>query len=63
MKYKLLKNYSNEVGGIIGMDDDSNHLYTIPLDEGNIDYQTYLAWVDAVDEDGNKLGNTAEPAD
>lgn len=55
MKYKLLKNYSNELSGILGTDEVNNLIYTIPLDNGNIDYQKYLAWVEA--------GNTADAAD
>ena len=55
MKYKLLKNYSNEVGGIMATDEGNNLIYTIPLDPRNTDYIEYLEWV--------AEGNTAEAAD
>ena len=55
MKYKLLKDYSNELSGILGTDEVNNLIYTIPLDERNTSYQKYLEWVNA--------GNTADAAD
>jgi hypothetical protein len=62
--YKLTGNHDETHGGkpidfIIRKSDTA----WIPKDPANTDYQEYLAWLDAVDEDGNKLGNTAEPAD
>ena len=62
--YKLTGNHDEANGGkpidfIIRKSDTT----WIPKDPANTDYQDYLAWLDAVDEDGNKLGNTAEPAD
>tara|TARA_R100000742_G_C4187096_1_gene20359 strand:+ start:354 stop:521 length:168 start_codon:yes stop_codon:yes gene_type:complete len=55
MKYKLVKNYSNELAGIIATDEVTNLIFTIPLNEANTDYQEYLEWV--------SKGNTAEEAD
>ena len=55
MKYKFLKNYSNEIAGIMATDEINNLIYTIPLDEANTDYQEYLEWV--------AEGNTAEATD
>jgi len=47
MTYKLLKDENNETTGIL----KDGYLY-VPLDEANMDYQDYLAWV--------AEGNTAE---
>ena len=56
IKYKLVNSSStNLLTSITQLSDDDKFLMSIPVDEGNIDYQEYLAWV----EDGN----TAEPAD
>ncbi|QDP52543.1 MAG: hypothetical protein GOVbin4691_35 [Prokaryotic dsDNA virus sp.] len=44
MMYKLLKDENNETTGIL----KDEYLY-IPMDEGNMDYQDYLAWL----EEGN----------
>ena len=55
MKYKLLKNYSDELAGIIATNEVTNLVFTIPLNEANTDYQEYLKWV--------AEGNTAEAAD
>ena len=50
--YKLIKNdLTNNVNTVLRKEDNS----FIPFDEGNTDYQTYLAWV--------AEGNTAEAAD
>ena len=51
--YKLTGNDSegNKIGAIIRTTDNAS----IPLDEGNMDYQDYLAWV--------AEGNTPDPAD
>ena len=56
IKYKLVNSSStNSLTSITQLSDDDKFLMSIPVDEGNIDYQEYLAWV----EDGN----TAEAAD
>ena len=50
--YKLIKNdLTNKINTVLRKEDNS----FIPFDEGNTDYQAYLAWV--------AEGNTAEAAD
>ncbi len=51
--YKLTGNdsFGEKIGAIIRTTDKAS----IPLDEGNRDYQDYLAWV--------AEGNTPDPAD
>ncbi len=50
--YKIIKNpFSNEITSILRLRDTT----FIPLDQGNIDYQEYLRWVDE--------GNEPEPSD
>ena len=51
--YKLTGNdsFGEKIGAIIRTTDNAS----IPLDEENIDYQSYLAWV--------AEGNTPDPAD
>tara|TARA_Y100001973_G_scaffold28699_1_gene43205 strand:+ start:648 stop:833 length:186 start_codon:yes stop_codon:yes gene_type:complete len=61
MTYKLIRNV--DTGDIVDYVTRKSDGATIPFDPENADYQEYLTWLDAVDEDGNKLGNTAEPAD
>ena len=52
--YKLVKSpYTGEKTGVITQ--NGNSIIHIPLDEGNVDYQAYLSWVEE--------GNTAEAAD
>tara|TARA_R100000654_G_scaffold51751_1_gene77897 strand:- start:261 stop:419 length:159 start_codon:yes stop_codon:yes gene_type:complete len=52
MSYKLVKDFKGNITNVIKRKSDSAH---IPMDEGNTDYQEYLAWV--------AEGNTAEAAD
>jgi hypothetical protein len=49
--YKLYKNLSNEVAGVVRLSDGAS----IPMDEANTDYQAYLKWV--------AEGNTPLPAE
>ena len=46
--YKIYKNEENEIVGIVRDSDNAS----IPIDNGNVNYQEYTEWVDA--------GNTAE---
>ena len=55
MSYKLIKDPLNGVLSGVEYTDSTNIIRSIPLDEGNKDYQEYLAWV--------ALGNEADPAD
>ena len=57
-KYKFFKDaFSGENAGVRKRTGDSEPyiLYSIPIDEDNVHYQEYLAWV--------AEGNTAEAAD
>ena len=56
INYKLFKDpiSDNEIS-VRKTDDNSDQVLSIPLSEGNTDYQEYLAWV--------AEGNTADPAD
>ena len=52
MAYKILKDpYSGKQSGVLRLSDNAS----IPLSEGNTDYQEYLKWLEA--------GNTPLPAE
>ena len=53
--YKLIKNVDGEIKQVKRMSDGNTHTMFIPFATGNLDYETYLAWV--------AEGNTAEAAD
>jgi len=53
--YKLYPNDENGASRKAIQKTDGDIISSIPFDEGNTDYQEYLAWVG--------LGNTAEAAD
>ena len=55
ISYKLYPNYDNGSQKQAIQKTDGGMIYSIPFDEGNTDYQEYLAWV--------AEGNTAEAAD
>ena len=53
--YKLYPDYENGSSRKAIQKTDGDIIYSIPFDEGNIDYQDYLAWL--------AEGNTPEAAD
>ena len=55
ISYKLYPNDENGASRKAIQKTDGSIISSIPFDEGNTDYQEYLAWV--------ALGNTAEAAD
>ena len=55
VSYQLHNNIAGELVCVIRTSSEDNLVYSIPISEGNKDYQEYLEWV--------AEGNTAEPAD
>lgn len=55
MNYKLVNDYYTNSLSCIKATDSNGNVIIIPLDEKNVDYIKYLAWVSE--------GNTAEAAD
>ena len=53
--YKRYKNSYGQVAEGVNKYEDGVHVWSIPFDPTNTDYQEYLAWV--------AEGNTAEAAD
>lgn len=54
MTYEIIE---NELGGkVIKRTDKDGHVWWIPFDEGNSDYQWYLRWLENPDaEEGGTL--------
>jgi hypothetical protein len=55
ISYQLHNNIMGELVCVIKTSSEDNFQHSIPISEGNIDYQEYLKWVEE--------GNTPEPAD
>tara|TARA_B100002019_G_C20962375_1_gene446969 strand:+ start:431 stop:607 length:177 start_codon:yes stop_codon:yes gene_type:complete len=55
VSYQLHNNIAGELVCIIRTSSEDNMQYSIPISEGNRDYQEYLEWVTE--------GNTPEPAE
>ncbi len=55
VSYQLHNNIMGELVCVIKTSSEDNLQHSIPISEGNIDYQEYLEWV--------AEGNTAEPAE
>ena len=53
--YKRFKNTYGEIAEAVNKYEDGVHVWSIPFDPNNTDYQEYLAWV--------AEGNTAEAAE
>tara|TARA_B100001989_G_scaffold219842_1_gene171983 strand:- start:65 stop:238 length:174 start_codon:yes stop_codon:yes gene_type:complete len=53
--YKRFKNTYGEIAEAVDKYEDGVHVWSIPFDPNNTDYQEYLAWV--------AEGNTAEAAE
>ena len=53
--YKRFKNTYGQVAEAVNKYEDGVHVWSIPFDPANTDYQEYLEWV--------AEGNTAEAAD
>jgi hypothetical protein len=54
--YKLLKTNENELGAVFRISDAA----AIPFNSSNIDYQTYLKWLDGYEYQFNEETHTME---